>query len=170
MKNKLQQLVRFLTEDIWRIRGKDLPLRRFLPLRYLRIFILSIRDFRTNHCALRASALTLYTILAIVPVVAMTFGVAKGFGFEEKMATQIREGLSDRPEVAEWILEFSSNALEGAKGGVMAGVGVAILLWTVIKVLGNIERNNVIKKMVRFVVEQDEASSAAAPTVEPDAP
>ncbi|MGB1699103.1 MAG: MCE family protein, partial [Nannocystaceae bacterium] len=34
-----------------------------------------------------------------------------------------------------------------------------------VKLLGNIERNNVVKKLVRFVLEQDEASSSAAPTV-----
>lgn len=32
-----------------------------------------------------------------------------------------------------------------------------------VKILGNIERNNTIKKLVRFVVEKDEAASAAAP-------
>ncbi len=33
-----------------------------------------------------------------------------------------------------------------------------------VKILGNIERNNTIKRLVRFVVEKDEASDAAAPT------
>lgn len=33
-----------------------------------------------------------------------------------------------------------------------------------VKILGNIERNNTIKRLVRFVVEQDEAASGAAPT------
>ncbi len=33
-----------------------------------------------------------------------------------------------------------------------------------VKILGNIERNNTIKKLVRFVVEKDEAASSAAPT------
>lgn len=34
-----------------------------------------------------------------------------------------------------------------------------------VKVLGNIERVNIVKKFVRFVVEQDEAASSAAPSV-----
>ena len=36
-----------------------------------------------------------------------------------------------------------------------------------VKILGNIERNNTIKKLVRFVVEKDEAASSAAPTAQP---
>ena len=33
-----------------------------------------------------------------------------------------------------------------------------------VKILGNIERNNTVKRLVRFVVEKDEAASSAAPT------
>jgi membrane protein len=48
----------------------------------LRIFILAFRGFKEDDLHLRASALTYYSLLAIVPVVAMGFGIAKGFGLE----------------------------------------------------------------------------------------
>ncbi len=37
------------------------------------------------------------------------------------------------------ILEFSRNMLENTRGGIIAGIGVALLFWAVIKVLGQIE-------------------------------
>ena len=94
-----------------------------------------------DRCSLRASALTFYSILAIVPVVAMAFGVAKGFGFEERLEERVMAALEGHEEVGEKILAFSEGLLEKAQGGLVAGVGIAILLWTVIKVLGNIEKS-----------------------------
>ena len=100
---------------------------------------MAIRRFSDNKCELRASALTFYTLLSIVPVVAMAFGVAKGFGLEKILEAQLLAKLEGQPEVADRLLGFARTLLENTKGGAIAGVGVAVLFWSVIKVLGNIE-------------------------------
>jgi len=140
MKDKLHKVMRFLTVDVWRIQARDLPRSRFLLLKNLRIILLALRGFRDDNCTLRASALTFYTILSVVPIAAMAFGIAKGFGLEAMLEGQIRTALEGQEQAAKMIIDFAKNLLESAKGGVVAGVGVAILLWTVIKVLGNIEK------------------------------
>jgi membrane protein len=56
---------------------------------------------------LRASALTFYTLLSIVPVVAMAFGVAKGFGLEKILEAQLLAKLEGQPEVADRLLGFA---------------------------------------------------------------
>ena len=45
----------------------------------LRVLVLVYRGFTSNSVQLRASALTFYTVLSLVPVLAMGFGIAKGF-------------------------------------------------------------------------------------------
>ena len=69
----------------------------------------------------------------------MAFAVAKGFGFEKILATQLVEKLEGHEEVAERIIGFAQSLLENTKGGAIAGVGIVVLFWTIIKVLGNIE-------------------------------
>jgi membrane protein len=101
--------------------------------------LLAWRGFNEDRCPLRASALTFYTLLSIVPVAAMAFGIAKGFGFEKGLEGQVYGWLAGQEEVAERILTFARSFLETVEGGVIAGIGFAVLLWTVIKVLGNIE-------------------------------
>ncbi len=143
MKEKIQQLIQFLTHGIWRIRAGDLTKWRFALIQYLRTFILAIRGFASDACSLRASALTFYTIMSIVPVVALVFGIAKGFEMEEALKTQLENALKDQKEVVQWVTDFSDRLLaesKKAKGGVVAGVGVALLFWSVIKALGNIEK------------------------------
>ena len=80
-------------------------------------------------------------LMSIVPVFAMAFGIAKGFGFEKLLQAQIMEKLPGQEEVLKQVIDFAYTLLENTKGGVVAGVGIAVLFWTVIKVLGNIEKS-----------------------------
>src|SRR5499426_3521883 len=143
IKNKLQEKisesVQFLKADIWRLRADKLKPQKAFWITQLRIFLLTIRRFYADKCELRASALTFYSLLSIVPVVAMAFGVAQGFGLEKMLEAQVLASLEGQPEVADRILGFARTLLENTKGGAIAGVGVVVLFWTVVKVLGNIE-------------------------------
>ena len=90
------KLINFFRIDIWRIRSKKLTGAKSWVLKPLMIIVLALRSFKEDKCQLRASALTFYSLISIVPVVAMAFGIAKGFGCEnilegliyEKMAGQ----------------------------------------------------------------------------------
>src|SRR5262252_9910508 len=145
IKNKLQEKisesVQFLKADIWRLRADKLKPQKAFWITQLRIFLLAIRRFYADKCELRASALTFYSLLSIVPVVAMAFGVAQGFGLEKMLEAQVLASLEGQPEVADRILGFARTLLENTKGGAIAGVGVVVLFWTVVKVLGNIENS-----------------------------
>ncbi len=137
----IQKAVSFLTRDIWRIRTKSLSRRESFFIQQLRIVLLSLRGFNEDKCQLRASALTYYSLLSIVPVAAMAFGVAKGFGFDKMLESQISQRFASHGEVITQVIAFSRSLLDNTKGGVVAGIGVALLFWTVIKVLGNIEKS-----------------------------
>jgi membrane protein len=135
------RLMQFLTTDIWRLRLKHYPRSKSFLLRLLRTFLLSIRGFVEDKCKFRASALTFFTLLSIVPVIAMMFGIAKGFGLEKKLQAEIMGRMQGQEEVVGRIINFSNSLLENASGGFIAGVGVVFLFWAVIKVLSNIENS-----------------------------
>lgn len=137
--DNLRWAIGFITHDIWRIRIKDLPRSQSFPLRELRIFVLAIRGFDEDKCLLRASALTFYSLISIVPVAAVFFGIAKGFGFEKRLEQQLFEQFQGHEEVIYRIIDFSNSLLAETKGGLIAGIGVLILFYAVIKVLGHIE-------------------------------
>lgn len=138
---KLSDTVQFLNADIWRLQAHKLPPRRSFWITQLRILLLAVRRFNLDKCELRASALTFYSLLSIVPVVALAFAVAKGFGVEKILGEQLIEKMQGQEEVAERIIGFAQSFLENTRGGAIAGVGIALLFWTVIKVLGNIEKS-----------------------------
>jgi len=141
---------RFFLQDIWR-----LPLYRYKPIkafgiRLLRIFALTGMEFGHDRCTLRATALTLYSLLAIVPLLAISFAIARGFNLQDTLLASLEntllkrfDGNSELTEsvtmVFSYVTEAAQHTLENTKFGAMAGIGVLILLWTVIKLLGNIE-------------------------------
>jgi len=88
---------------------------------------------------MRASALTFFSLLSIVPVFALAFGVAKGFGLEKLLEKQLLDKVPMQSEAITNIINFSHTLLENTKGGLVAGAGVALLFWTFIHVLGTIE-------------------------------
>lgn len=131
----------FISSGLWRIRLQDLPRSKSILIRYFRILVLTLRGFHRDNCMLRATALTFWTLLSIPSVLGMFFGIAKGFGFAEILERELMKALAlpGQEEVVAKVIEFANSVLENAQGGVMAGVGVAVLFWSVLKVLGHIE-------------------------------
>ncbi len=134
-------IIRFIKEDIWLLHEQKLPLFNVLIIKSLKIAILSVQGFSRDLCPLRASALTLYSILSIVPVIAMLFGIAKGFGFEKLLEQHLLEQAAQQDKLVLQLFGFAQNLLDSAKGEVVAGIGITVLFWTIINMIGNIEES-----------------------------
>ena len=135
----LKRFRTFFNNTIWGIPLEKITGRQKIWLRLLRTISLAIRGFREDKIGLRASALTVYTLLAVVPVVALAFGIAKGFGLKEYLERQLLANFKGQEEVLDWIIRFANSFLEHTSGGIIAGIGLIILLWSVLKVFANIE-------------------------------
>jgi len=136
---KISRAVKFLKNDIWRIRKGELTRLQYFFIRQLKIIILSLRGMYEDNCRLRASALTLYTLLSIVPLAAMFFGIAKGFGFETSLETLLYEKFQGQEAVLSKVIGFAHSLIQNTKGGLIAGVGFIVLFWAVITVISHIE-------------------------------
>ncbi|MFA6261933.1 MAG: YihY/virulence factor BrkB family protein [Bacteroidia bacterium] len=129
----------YFSDGIWQLRLDQYPKWQRGVIKLLRIIMLAVQDYSRKQLSLRATALTLYSLLAIVPVIAMIFGIAQGFGLEDYLTDQLKVAFSTQPTILENLLEYVHNLLGTTKGGIIAGFGFALLLWAVIQVLSNIE-------------------------------
>jgi membrane protein len=209
----IRGIVQFLRGDLWRIRLRDQSRRRSFLIRQLRVIMLSLRGYDEDKCSLRASALTFFTLMSIVPVLAMAFGVARGFDFQDALqeklldlvrteqpapmtatgasaeavammvspeatagavspemtlamalpeatavtatseasAEAIALGTTGGPPVGDQmqaleqvlvqVIDFSNRMLDNTSGSLIGLIGLALLFWTIIKLLGNIEHS-----------------------------
>jgi len=134
-----QTIASFFTTEIWKIRIHELtPMKRVI-LKSARILLIAIKSFNNDRVQLRASALTYYSLLSIVPVLAMAFGISKGFGLDKVLEQQLQTFFDGNETILAESLTFAQKMLQNAKGGVVAGIGFVLLIWSVMKLLMSIE-------------------------------
>ena len=139
-KININQIKTFLLEDIWRITEDEISKKRNVLYSAIKIITLSIREFVQGRVVNKASALTYSTLLAIIPILAILFAIARGFGLANLLEDQFRTGLEGQALAAETILSFIDSYLSHAKSGIFIGVGIIMLFYTVLLLTNNMEQ------------------------------
>lgn len=131
--------IKKLNYIIWHTPLSEISRRKMWLVKQLRILIIAGRGFINNKVNMQASALTFYSLLSVVPLAAIAFAIAKGFGLDQNLEQELMKNFQTQKEVMNWLLTNARNALDTTKGGYMAGVGVIILFWSVMSLLDSIE-------------------------------
>lgn len=97
------------------------------------------RDISEKRVMGTASNLTYSSLLAFVPIMAVVFAVARGFGYSIYIEDWFRSSLSSQPDAADTIIGFVNSYLVNTKKGMFLGVGLLFMLWTVLMLISNIE-------------------------------
>lgn len=105
----------------------------------IRKVYLTIRFFTEKRVMTQASALTYSTLLAIVPILAVVFAIARGFGYNKYIELWFRDSLDSQPQVAEVVIGFVNSYLVHTQSGIFLGIGLLFMLYTVLMLVNNIE-------------------------------
>ena len=135
----LNQLRQFIEVDLWRIRLKSLPKRKRILFGFIRVWVIAIKEFIHDKCSEKASALTYFSMLSLVPVIAMVVAIANAFGVRGLMEQELAKYFSGQEAVLEKVIPFADRMLSGSSGGIVTGVSIVFLIFTVIRLLMNIE-------------------------------
>lgn len=134
-----RRIARFFQLELWQINPTDLsPVRRVF-YEIIKVLFLAIKFFTTKRVLAQAAALTYSTLLAIVPIMAVVFAIARGFGYSIYIEVWFRQALATQPQVAEVIIGFVNSYLVHTKSGIFLGVGLVFMLYTVLMLVSNIE-------------------------------
>lgn len=132
----------FVVDFYYAVLRKDIQRSTFITdiiFKAIAIVTISVSRFVRNSNNVAASALTFYSILAFIPVAALAIAIARGFGVAKVLEEELRTQSIANQEVINFIVNFATRALENTSGGLVTGLGIVILLWAVIKVLGSAE-------------------------------
>ena len=125
---------------IWQADLSGLPAWRAVPIVALRMAAAIGRDLAKGQLTLWAMSLVYTTLLSLVPLLAISFSILKGFGVHnqiEPMLLGLLEPLGSKGvEITERIIEFVDNV----KVGVLGSLGFALLFYTVVSLMQKIER------------------------------
>lgn len=107
--------------------------------RIYKTLLLTIKFFTGKRVMAKASALTYSTLLAIVPILAVVFAIARGFGYNKYIEVWFRDILASQPQAADIIIGWVNSYLVHTKSGVFLGIGLVFMLYTVLMLVNNIE-------------------------------
>ena len=113
---------------------------RSLSLKSIKEILISLyNDFMAKRVLASASRLTYSTLLATVPILAVVFAIARGFGYNIYIEEWFRDLLKAQPDVSEIIIGFVNSYLINTKKGVFLGIGLLFMLGTVLMLISTIE-------------------------------
>lgn len=135
----IRKLKHFFQEDLWNFPLSQETGSRHFCFKWIRIFYLAIREFVQKQCTLHASSLTYYTLMSIVPVLAMLLAIAKGFGYQEFLRTELLLHFKDQQDIWLEIFNYAEKLLEQTRGGILASMGLILLFWSVTQLIHNME-------------------------------
>lgn len=141
MLEQLLKLKAALLRMLWPEDIGSLPGWKALFTRMLQVSFAVVRDLLEGQLTLRAMSLVYTTLLSLVPLLALTFSVLKGFGVQNQLEPALVNALSalgDKgEEIARQIVSFVNNI----KVGVLGSLGLGMLVYTVVSLLHKIEKS-----------------------------
>ena len=155
---KFSDFLTYFTDTIFR---RDVtewrnPVVRWLVQQY-RLLFYTARGLLEHGTIVRSAALTFYTLMSLVPIVAVVFAVVKGFGLADGLVENLYALFPQNPEIIDYVVGFAEKALARTQGGVVAAVALVMLFWAIIRVFGSIESafNNIWEvKVERSITRQ----------------
>jgi membrane protein len=135
----IRKIIDFLTQGVWQKDATDLSGRVWWAVRQLRVILFTARGFGRHDTAIRSAALSFFTVMSLVPVLALVFVIFKGFGMEVAFNEYLYDLLPSYKPLVDQIVVFIGNLLVRTRGGVMAVSAFFLLIWAVIQVFGSVE-------------------------------
>lgn len=143
---KLRKLIEYFKHGIWQKRDEEYSSKKELWLaRQFRVILYTLQGIGQHGIIVRSAALTYYTLMSVVPMAALVFGIVKGFGLETRLIEYLHTRLPEYSQAIDLVSGFANNLLARTKGGIVAASGFLLLIWVLFRMFGNIEEafNNI---------------------------
>lgn len=129
----------FFTKTLWYIDIRNIGEFKSLLIRITRLLYASAREFTKNDLNLRTMGLVYMTIFSLIPFLAVSFSVLKGFGVHNQLEPTLLNVLKPLGEkgqqITNQIIEFVSNV----DVRVLGGIGFGVLFYTVYSLVKRLE-------------------------------
>lgn len=144
----------FIRDELWDVNLAALPRMRKLVVSTVRVVHMVVKGFVVDRCGLHASALTYFTLMALVPVLALMLSVSKGFRAQDRLLAAAGlefdapaqelivlpdSKLAELPKEMLRIVQEVFLAVENTNFSTLGIVGMALLFWSAVKMVGRIE-------------------------------
>lgn len=133
--NKISHWWDFVSSGVWKSNKNTFKVRLTKTLN------LTVTSFFDRDIQTRAASLTFDTLLALVPALALIFAIGRGFGLQDLLSEQLFTYFPAQKEAIQASIKFVDSYLNQSTQGVFIGIGIIVLLYTLISLLSSIEES-----------------------------
>lgn len=129
----------FLRYDMWRLSTQETPKRWRFFSDCIKVVHFTTQRFIADDLVSKAASLTYSTVLSVVPILAVIVAIAKGFGLQHMVHSTLLTSFPGQREELNIAFGYVDNYLAQVQGGLFLGVGLIILLYTVLMLFASME-------------------------------
>lgn len=146
-KGKTKNLKRFFSEDIWELELEELSKAKARFIKYVKVAIITAKTYAQQKIGPQAVALSYLSVMALVPFLAIVFGITGGLGLDGLLKDFMYANFSSNEGVIDTVLSFSQNIIDTAQSGWMGFLNAFLFLWIIYRLMAGVESafNNVWK-------------------------
>jgi membrane protein len=134
-----KSVIKFITNDIWRLDFSELSNFKARLIRHLKVLIITLKEFGKLRVGREAVALSYFGIMAAVPLVAVILAVSNGFGLNQKLSDMLYSSFPTSTDLIAAILGFANNIVVSIDKGAFGWISFITFVWLVIWLMLNIE-------------------------------
>lgn len=139
IKDLIAALVKFLTKDIWALDFSQLSDARKRLVKNVQAFILTAKGFTHGRIGREAVALSRFTTLAFIPMIAVILFISNGFGLDRLLSENLLESFPDSTEMIGVIVDYAMNIVKATENGAFGWISFLSFIWTIVWLMINIE-------------------------------
>ncbi|MEA3276943.1 MAG: YihY/virulence factor BrkB family protein [Pseudomonadota bacterium] len=138
--NSIAQIPGRIDQLLWHTDLDRAPKWQRSAVHFARLVYAIVRDLTQGYLTLQAMSLVYTTLLSLVPLLAVSFSVLKGFGVHNQIEPMLLNALAPLGEQGVEITQRIIGFVDNMKVGVLGSVGLALLIYTVVSLIQKIEQ------------------------------
>ena len=149
LSKKASGLKRFFSEEIWELELEELSKARARFIKYVKVAMITAKTYAQQKIGPQAVSLSYFSVMALVPFLAIVFAVTGGLGLDDMLKELIYNNLSESSNqfFIDKVMTSAENIIDTARSGWMGLLNALLFLWIIFKLMVSVESafNNVWK-------------------------
>ena len=135
----IRKVTRFLLDGVWNLDSHNYSKRKNRLVRHLKVTLITHRHFQSLRCGREAVALSFFTTMATVPLLAVILIIANRFGLSEIVSDFITSSFLSNPDIGNMIMGWATNIMDLTSRGGFGLTSFITFLWLVIWMMLSVE-------------------------------
>ena len=132
------RLVKFITKDIWSLDFSELSEARKRTVKNAQALILTAKGFGRERVGREAVALSQFTLMAFIPMVAVILFITSGLGLDQYLTDSLTESFPSSMPLVQAIHKYAHNLVTATQNGVFGWISFLSFVWTIIWLMLNV--------------------------------